>query len=160
VHSPLVRGQSYRLLPQNRRSLVAQQARERYAVRLVGIMNRARSQARARPFHSLRVGSDASDEEIDQLAGGGDVWDDVVDAPASVQAEDSPKKGQLPVKAARDDEVDPDEAMHTRMHHPFPSLRLIIRCLRWPTLLLDRTLLGSQSQSVPHQRNGKARPRP
>jgi hypothetical protein len=75
-------------------------------------MNRARSQARARPFHSLRVGSDASDEEIDQLVGGGDVWDDVVDAPASVQAEDSPKKGQLPVKAGRDDEVDPDEAMY------------------------------------------------
>ena len=101
-----------RLLPQNRRSLVAQQARERYAVRLVGIMNRARSQARARPFHSLRVGSDASDEEIDQLAGGGDVWDDVADAPASVQAEDSPKKGQLPVKTGRDDEVDPDEAAY------------------------------------------------
>jgi len=80
-------------------------------------MNRARSQARARPFHSLRVGSDASDEEIDQLAGGGDVWDDVVDAPASVLAEDSPKKGQLPVKAARDDEVDPDEE-----NAPPPSL--------------------------------------
>ena len=100
------------LLPQNRRSVVAQQARERYAVRLVGIMNRARSQARSRPFHSLRVGSDASDEEIDQLAGGGDVWDDVVDAPASVQTEDSPKKGQLPVKAGRDDEIDPDEATY------------------------------------------------
>ena len=99
-----------RVFPQNRKSLVAQQARERYAVRLVGIMNRARSQARARPFHSLRVGSDASDEEIDQLAGGGDVWDDVVDAPASIQADDSPKKGQLPVKVGRDDELDPDEA--------------------------------------------------
>lgn len=98
------------MFPQNRKSLVAQQARERYAVRLVGIMNRARSQARARPFHSLRVGSDASDEEIDQLAGGGDVWDDVVDAPASIQAEDSPKKGQLPVKMGRDDQMDPDEA--------------------------------------------------
>ena len=83
-------------------------------------MNRARSQARARPFHSLRVGSDASDEEIDQLAGGGDVWDDVVDAPASVQAEDSPKKGQLPAKAARDDEVDRDEAACENV--PPPSL--------------------------------------
>jgi hypothetical protein len=89
-------------------------------VRLVGIMNRARSQARARPFHSLRVGSDASDEEIDQLAGGGDVWDDVIDAPASVQAEDLPKKGQLPVKVARDDEADADEAADEKA--PRPSL--------------------------------------
>ena len=75
-------------------------------------MNRARSQARARPFHSLQVGSDASDEEIDQLAGEGDVWDDVVGAPASVQAEDSPKKGQLPVKVSRDDEIGPDDAAY------------------------------------------------
>ena len=82
-------------------------------------MNRARSQARARPFHSLRVGSDASDEEIDQLAGGGDVWDDVVDAHTSVQAEDSPKKGQLPIKAARD-EMDPDEVAYE--NPPPPSL--------------------------------------
>ena len=83
-------------------------------------MNRARSQARARPFHSLRVGSDASDEEIDQLASGGDVWDDVIDAPTSVQADDLPKKGQLPIKAARDDEMDPDEAAYENA--PPPSL--------------------------------------